>query len=117
MSKEAFETVIGKAMLETEFRCLLLADPDQALASFGLTEEETSILKKIDNETLEVLSGALDARLCVGALEREPRVEKNFSSAEYAGDNELIHRGQQASNYTGKTGPLELLRKILHPVE
>lgn len=63
MSKEAFETVIGKAIVETEFRCLLLADPDQALAGFALTKEEETGLKKIDWETLEALSKALDAHI------------------------------------------------------
>jgi hypothetical protein len=60
MSREAFEAAIGKTIVEAEFRDLLLADPDQALAGFDLTEEEVSILKKIDSETLELLSGTLD---------------------------------------------------------
>jgi hypothetical protein len=61
MSREAFEAVIGKAAVEAEFCDLLLADPDQALAGFDLTEEEVSILKKIDSETLESLGCTLDA--------------------------------------------------------
>jgi hypothetical protein len=60
MSREAFEAAVGKAMLEDEFRDLILADPDQALAGFDLTEEEVSILKKIDSETLDLISGTLD---------------------------------------------------------
>lgn len=61
MSREAFEAVIGKAMVEAEFRDLLLADPDQALAGFELTGEEEAILKKIDGETLESLGCTLNA--------------------------------------------------------
>lgn len=71
MSKEAFEAAIGKAIVEIEFRCLLLADPDQALGGFELTDEETSILKKIDDETLEALSDALDARIRIGTLRKK----------------------------------------------
>ena len=37
MSKEAVESVLGKVLLEAEFRAALLADPDQALAGFDLT--------------------------------------------------------------------------------
>lgn len=63
MSKEAFEAVIGKAIVETEFRYLLLADPEQALAGFALTEEEKNTLKKIDDETLEALSNSVHAHI------------------------------------------------------
>jgi hypothetical protein len=66
MSVSAFEAVIGKTIVEAEFRDLLLADPDQALAGFDLTEEEVSILKKIDSETLELLSGTLET--CIRTL-------------------------------------------------
>jgi hypothetical protein len=73
MSMGAFQAVIGKAAVEAEFRDLLLADPDQALAGFDLTEEEVSILKKIDSETLELLSGTLDT--CIRKLSHIQRGE------------------------------------------
>jgi hypothetical protein len=63
MSKEAFEAAIGKTIVETEFRDQLLADPDQALVGFDLTEEEVSLLKKIDSETLELLSSTLNTSI------------------------------------------------------
>jgi hypothetical protein len=66
MSVSAFEAVIGKTIVEAAFRDMLLADPDQALAGFDLTEEEVSILKKIDSETLELLSGTLET--CIRTL-------------------------------------------------
>ncbi len=59
MSKEAFESVIGKALVEAEFRDALLADPDQALAGFDLTEAEKARLKNMDSETMEALARAL----------------------------------------------------------
>ena len=61
MSREAFEAVIGKVIVESEFREMLLADPDRALAGFELTGEEISVIKKIDAETLDSVSGSMDA--------------------------------------------------------
>jgi hypothetical protein len=62
MSKEAIEAVIGKAILDAEFRKLLLADPDQALTGFDLTDTEKASLKSMDSETMEALANTLDAR-------------------------------------------------------
>ena len=70
MSKEAFEAAIGKAVVEADFRDLLLADPDLALAGFELTEEEKTILKKIDAETLDSLGDSLDARIGTRSLRK-----------------------------------------------
>ncbi len=59
MSKTVLESVIGKALMEAEFRQALLADPDQALAGFDLTEAEKASLKNMDSETMEALAVAL----------------------------------------------------------
>ena len=63
MSKESVESVIGKAMLDTEFRELLLSDPDQALSVFDLTDAEKVALKSMDAETMDALANTLDARV------------------------------------------------------
>jgi hypothetical protein len=63
MSKEAVQTVIGKAVTDSEFREELFANPDQALAGYDLTEEEIAGLKSIDAETLESVAGPLEERL------------------------------------------------------
>jgi hypothetical protein len=63
MSKENFETAVGRAVLDDGFRHLLLADPDQALSHFELTEQEAYIIRNIDSETLEAMSLMLEARL------------------------------------------------------
>jgi len=63
MTKEAVEAVIGKAMLDPEFSMALLADPDQALAPFDLTEAEKASLKSIDGETMDTLAHVLDTRV------------------------------------------------------
>jgi len=63
MSKEAVESVIGKAMLDAEFRKALFADPEKALAGLDLTETEKAQLKGLDAETLTNMSRTLDARV------------------------------------------------------
>ncbi len=62
MSKAVFESLIGKALVEAAFRQALLADPDQALAGFDLTEGEKARLKNMDVETMEALARALERR-------------------------------------------------------
>jgi hypothetical protein len=63
MSREAVEAVIGKAVLDSEFREALFASPEEALAGFDLTDEEVAGLKTIDAETMETLAGTLDERI------------------------------------------------------
>jgi hypothetical protein len=63
MSKEAVEAIIGKAMLEAEFRAELFADAEAALKGWDLTEEERNILLTLDAETADALAGALDERI------------------------------------------------------
>ena len=63
MSKEALEAVIGKAVLDSEFREALFADPDKALEGFELVGEEVAALKSIDTETMESFAGSLDERI------------------------------------------------------
>ena len=62
MSKEAVESVIGKALLETDFRHALMADPDHALAGFNLTKAEKASLMSMDSETWEYIATILDRR-------------------------------------------------------
>ncbi len=60
MSKAIMEYVIGKAILELNFRDALLANPDQTLARFDLTLAEKARLKRMDSETMEALARALN---------------------------------------------------------
>ncbi len=62
MTITALETVIGKAVVDSQFRQALLADPDRVLADFDLTEGEKDRLKRMDSETLEMLARALQVR-------------------------------------------------------
>ena len=63
MSKESVEAIIGKAVLESDFREALFANPDEVLGEYDLTEEEMAALKAIDAETLESFAGTLDERI------------------------------------------------------
>jgi hypothetical protein len=63
MSKEAVETIIGKAALDSGFRNLLFANPSEALAGYQLTGEEIAALTSMDAEGLDALSGTLDERI------------------------------------------------------
>ena len=59
MSKSVLEAVIGKALVEAEFRAALLADPEQALAGYELSDREKASLKSMDSETLELAARRL----------------------------------------------------------
>lgn len=63
MSREAVESIIGKAVVDHKFREALFANPDEALAGYELTEMELTALKAIDAETLESFAGTLDERI------------------------------------------------------
>ena len=45
MSREALEAVIGRAVIDEEFRLALFADPDSALAGYALTDGELAALR------------------------------------------------------------------------
>ena len=63
MSKESVEAVVGKAVLDSQFREALFADPEEVLAGYELTEEETAALRAIDFETMESFAGILEERI------------------------------------------------------
>ena len=60
MSKNVVELVLGKTLLEAEFRAALLADPEKTLAEYNLTKAEIAFLLHLDGETLEVLASFLN---------------------------------------------------------
>jgi hypothetical protein len=59
MSQASIEHIIGKALLDADFRDMLLANPEQALSGFDLTEAEKTYLKRADAETLDELAALL----------------------------------------------------------
>ena len=63
MSKQAVEVVIGRAVVDSEFRDILFTDPDRALAGYDLAEAEMAALKAIDAEAIASFAGILDERI------------------------------------------------------
>ncbi len=72
MSKQTVEAVIGKAIMDAEFRKALIADPEKALAGYDLTEQEKAALKALDSETLDSMGSSLDARISKGGIRFMP---------------------------------------------
>ena len=57
MSQRELEAVIGKAILDQEFRMALFADRAAALAGYELTEAEVTALRMVDAESLDACGG------------------------------------------------------------
>jgi hypothetical protein len=56
-------STLGRAMLDAEFRDLLLSDPSRALLEYSVNEPEASYLKLITRDQLEQLREELMAEL------------------------------------------------------
>jgi hypothetical protein len=63
MSREALEAVIGRAIMDAEFRLALFADPDAALAPYELSEGEVAALKMLDAESLDAFASGSGQRV------------------------------------------------------
>ncbi|MBO9312609.1 MAG: Franean1_4349 family RiPP [Chloroflexus sp.] len=67
MSQTAVEQIIGRAVVDPEFREKLIADARAACAGYDLTEEELEALERLDAESLKAFAGTLDPRLSKSA--------------------------------------------------
>ena len=76
MSQISVEIIIGKILLDADFRSALLAYPDQTLSEFNLTMDEKAELKCLDYETLESLAHTLEVRM---AQIRKTYQEESFN--------------------------------------
>ena len=63
MSLEDVKQVIGRAVLDAEFREMLFTDPDSALQEYELDEEELAGLKKLEREKFDTLADSLEERV------------------------------------------------------
>jgi hypothetical protein len=68
MSRQALEAVIGRVVIDEEFRLMLFADPEAALTGYELAEREIAALRTIDAESLDVFARGVGRRI-VRALE------------------------------------------------
>ncbi len=65
MSREAIEQMVGRAIVDREFRTLLLACPLQAAESYELTEFERRLLGQIGANGLDEFARQLEYGLSV----------------------------------------------------
>ncbi len=68
MSKENVQTIIGRAILEPEFRSLLFAEPGKALEGYELTAEETQSLQSLDREKFDQAASEVEERISKSGL-------------------------------------------------
>jgi len=63
MSKQALEAILGRCMLDDDYRTLLFADPDRALAGYDLSRDERASLLAVDAETLDAFAEGLGVHM------------------------------------------------------
>ena len=63
MSRQVLEAVIGRAVLDKDFRVTLFVEPEVALIEYELTEEELAALKKMDAESLDACGETIGRRV------------------------------------------------------
>ncbi|MFQ6058071.1 MAG: Os1348 family NHLP clan protein [Anaerolineae bacterium] len=85
MSQEALQHIIGMAIIDTEFRRLLLHHREQAIADLDLTAEEREAILAIQADSLEELSQRLHAWI----VERERKVSKGCWTRRYLSGRRL----------------------------
>jgi hypothetical protein len=66
MSQSAVEQVVGKMLLDADFRQQIASDIGQALRGYDLTEGEVEGLKNIDLEDFHQSVSGLDERVSKG---------------------------------------------------
>lgn len=69
MSQQAVAQVIGRAVVDAEFRDLLFSDPDQALVGYDLTMEERQAILATKSKHLKDFAGKLDPRITKAKFE------------------------------------------------
>lgn len=69
MSEDSIKNILSRAVLEEEFRKILLADPTKALAGYELAEEEKAIFQNLSPEEFEGLLTKLDERISRGIFD------------------------------------------------
>lgn len=63
---------MGRAIIDTEFRLLLFADPDSALAGYNLTEAELAALKSVDAENMDACAEGVGRRIWRSCIAEGP---------------------------------------------
>jgi hypothetical protein len=63
MSQRELEAVIGRAIVDQEFRVALFANPTATLDGYELTEAEAAALRLVDAESLDACGNGLARRI------------------------------------------------------
>jgi hypothetical protein len=63
MSRQVVQSLIGRAVMDAEFRELLFSDPDKVFEGLDLTEEEEVMLRNLDPDEVADFAGKLDERI------------------------------------------------------
>ena len=71
MSWQTLEAVIGRAILDEEFRSALFEDPEAALVEYELTEDEIAALKSVDAESVDDCAHNVGRLVLNGLLGRD----------------------------------------------
>jgi hypothetical protein len=79
VSQQALEAILGRCVLDVDYRALLFADPDQALAGYKLSREERAALLAVDAETLDALANHVGGHLARGERLAQARGETSHS--------------------------------------
>ncbi len=66
MSHEAVAIIIGRAVVDAEFRRKLIENAAEACQGYDLTAEELEALEALEPESLEVFAKSLPERLIKG---------------------------------------------------
>jgi len=70
MSRPALEAVLGRTILDEEFRFALFAGPETALVEYELTEDELAALKSVDAENPDACGEEMGRRVIAGLQAR-----------------------------------------------
>jgi len=68
MSTENVQTIIGRAIVETEYRSLLFDNPEKALEGYDLTVDEAESLKSLDRERFDEVASQVEDRISKSGL-------------------------------------------------
>lgn len=66
MAANAVQSVLGRAVTDSEFRKMLRENPGEALTGYDLSDEEKDALMHLDAEKVDGLAQSLDDRITKG---------------------------------------------------
>lgn len=68
MSEQSVHFIIGRAVVDPEFRELLFSNPEKAIEGFELTERESAAMMELDREEFDAASSEIEERISRAGL-------------------------------------------------